>query len=92
MPSLDVRLARVEQRQGVDDERRARTARDAEALRTKILAMADAFSEEDRHLSEQALAKDSRATRLAWALRFAPRRVPQLIEELKEMIACRTAR
>ena len=92
MPSLDTRLAKIEQRSAVGAEQHAQIEHDAVTFDVRLKTMAAAFGDDDGVLGMDVQAGWSPASRLAWAMRFAPRQVPQLIANAKEMLACRAVR
>ena len=81
MPSLGSRLATIERRDPHDDLRRARIERDASDFRSAMLRLAQAFEDGDSAIDAATQARWSPASRAAWAMRFAPGRLPAIIEE-----------
>ena len=81
MPTLDARLAKIEQRTLAGDQRRAQIESDAEEVLGRLVRLAATFHDEDADLDPPARDGWSPAQRVAWASRFAPDRVQPLLQE-----------
>jgi len=79
--SLDPRLRRLELRDGDRDQQRRQVEDDAAMFRTRIVAIAAGYTDDDRDHDPAACAKWSPAMRVAWAVRFAPTTVGSIITE-----------
>jgi hypothetical protein len=79
--SLDPRIRRLELRDGDRDQQRRQAEDDAEVFRTRIGAIASGYTDADRDLDAPAQATWSPAMRFAWAVRFAPNSINQIIQE-----------
>lgn len=79
--SLDPRLRRLELRDGDRDQRQRQAEDDAAVFRTRIGAIAAAYTDKDQNPDPEARAKWSPAMRVAWAVRFAPNTVGPIIQE-----------
>jgi len=79
--SLDPRIRRLELRDGDRDQQRRQAEDDAAVFRTRIGAIAAGYTDDDRAHEPAARAKWSPAVRVAWAVRFAPNTVGQIIQE-----------
>jgi hypothetical protein len=79
--SLDLRLRRLELRNGDRDQQRRQVEDDAAMFRTRIVAISAGYTDDDRAPDLAARAKWSPAMRVAWAIRFAPTTVGSIITE-----------
>lgn len=79
--SLDPRLRRLELRDGDRDQQRRQVEDDAAMFRTRIVAIAAGYTDDDRDPDPAARAKWSPAMRVAWAIRFASTTVGSIITE-----------
>jgi hypothetical protein len=79
--SLDPRIRRLELRDGDRDQRRRQAEDDAAAFRTRIGAIASGYIDDDQSIGLAAQATWSPAMRVAWAVRFAPNSISQIVQE-----------
>ncbi|WP_294244714.1 hypothetical protein [uncultured Sphingomonas sp.] len=70
MPSINIRLDKLELRQGTDSQRLSRIDADAATVRDRLAALAAGFDDEDRFADDGIQARWSLARRLAWCMRF----------------------
>ena len=81
MASLDTRLAQVERHRTSASMRHAQIAKDANTVTGKLLELAARFDDDDAALDPAVLARWSGAMRTAWAMRFAPEQVSEIVAE-----------